>query len=71
MADPSPMTPEIKGWMPGDKTRWGTVAARGILSGERYYWFIKRGVVSMMPACSVEPDSEGPVTRAPGKPVER
>lgn len=33
---------------------YGRVAAVGILSGERYYWLVKRGVVSMMPADVIE-----------------
>lgn len=38
----------------GTKTRWGPVSAVGMIEGERYYWMIKAGVVSMMPAPTVE-----------------
>jgi hypothetical protein len=39
------------------QTQWGRVAARGCISGERYYWFIdKTGTVSMLPAVTVEVD---------------
>lgn len=43
----------------GTRTRWGIVAAIGLLSGERYYWMVseKKGTapsVAMMPACVVE-----------------
>lgn len=41
--------------MPGDIHRiYGRVGAVGIISGERYYWLVKRGVVSMMPAAVIE-----------------
>jgi len=33
---------------------WGRVGAVGFVSGERYYWFLKGNVVSMMPADVVE-----------------
>lgn len=33
---------------------YGKVAAVGNISGERYYWLIKNGVVSMMPASFIE-----------------
>ena len=33
----------------GTKTEYGILAAVGWV-GERYYWFVKSGVVSMIPA---------------------
>ena len=36
--------------MIGDKTPYGKVSAIGIVGGERYYWCVKNGVVSMMPS---------------------
>lgn len=40
----------------GTRTRWGSVDGIGIVGGERYYWILdKHGIVSMMPACAVEP----------------
>lgn len=44
----------------GTKTMYGKVAAIGSMSGERYYWLIKAGAVSMMPAVAVEPLEAGP-----------
>jgi len=43
------------------RTRWGRLGMVGTTGGERYYWFVKRfrsggPVVSMMPACVVEPE---------------
>ena len=39
----------------GTQTDFGIIVAVGWV-GERYYWLIDRhGVVSMMPACVVEP----------------
>lgn len=49
----------------GEHTQWGTVGAVGILSGERYYWFVSEGTykyttgVSMLPASTVEPIAAG------------
>jgi hypothetical protein len=37
----------------GTTTEFGKVVAIGWI-GERYYWLIKRGVVSMLPASVVE-----------------
>ena len=37
-------------------TQWGKVAAIRFADGERYYFLVdKHGMVSMMPACVVEP----------------
>lgn len=33
---------------------YGKVAAIGNIDGERYYWLIKNGTVSMMPASFIE-----------------
>lgn len=38
----------------GAKTRWGRIGMVGTVSGERYYWVVRRGIVSMMPAGVVE-----------------
>ena len=44
----------------GEQTKWGTVAAIGTLSGERYYWFTSpatdkmAAAVAMLPASTVE-----------------
>ena len=43
---------EINGWR-------GVVSAVGCLGGERYYWLIDDGVVSMIPACALEITPEG------------
>jgi hypothetical protein len=37
----------------GISTQWGVVVAVGYV-GERYYWMLRNGVVSMMPAKLVE-----------------
>ena len=33
---------------------YGKLGAVALLQGERYYFFVDKGTVSMMPACSVE-----------------
>ena len=44
----------------GTRTRWGRVAAVGMINGERYYWFASRQgrteTVAMLPAATVEND---------------
>lgn len=41
----------------GEMTPWGRIVAIGY-PGERYYWCIKAGTVSMMPACAIEVEPE-------------
>lgn len=39
----------------GSKTKeWGRVVMIGFTGGERYYWFVKGNIVSMIPAFMVE-----------------
>jgi len=39
----------------GTQTKWGKIAAVGIITGERFYWMVSaEGVISMMPADVVE-----------------
>lgn len=45
-------------WMIGDKhPEYGVVSAMGIISGERYRWFVKGNVVSMIPLYSISDKS--------------
>ncbi len=44
----------------GDKTKeFGKVVAIGITGGERYYWFKKGNIISMIPAFMVKARSSG------------
>lgn len=38
----------------GASTVYGRIGAIGSIGGERYYWCIKAGVVSMIPAIAIE-----------------
>lgn len=38
----------------GTMTKWGKIAAIGMVEGERYYWMVGKGGISMIPAATAE-----------------